>query len=187
MYQFLSPKSKNLFHGAIAQSGVATSPFLQLDKNPVYYTRWQQFWFILTHAKKKFRSLTKNWIKIKNTLVNVYWFFCIPEKMSNQTINNPRALTRTVLRPVYTSGFHMRFLHCVAIFDNLPWLSKTKVSYKKLQRNAVNKFGNRMCKLSFSKLLLIFISLNLLFSYIIFKFDWRFLSKNIFMKWVSHF
>ncbi len=37
LYQYLSPKSKGLFHGAIAQSGVATSSFLQLDKNPVYY------------------------------------------------------------------------------------------------------------------------------------------------------
>jgi len=42
----------------------------------------------------------------------------------------------------------MCFLHCIAIFYNLPWLSKTKVSYKKSQRNAENAWGNRMCKLS---------------------------------------
>jgi len=53
------------------------------------------------------------------------------------------------LRLVYTSGFRMRFPHCVAIFHKLPWLSKTKVFYKKSQRSAVNACGNRMCKLSF--------------------------------------
>jgi len=35
-------------------------------------------------------------------------------------------------RHIYTSGFRMRFLHCVAIFYYLPWLSKTKVGYKKI-------------------------------------------------------
>jgi len=34
------------------------------------------------------------------------------------------------LRRIYTSGFRMRFPHCVAIFYNLPWLSKTKVIYR---------------------------------------------------------
>jgi len=53
------------------------------------------------------------------------------------------------LRRVYTFGFCMRFSHCVAIFYNLPWLSKIKVSYKKSQRNAVNACRNGMCKLSF--------------------------------------
>jgi len=43
----------------------------------------------------------------------------------------------------------MRFPHCVAIFHNLPWLSKTKVIYKKSQRSAVDACRNRMCKLSF--------------------------------------
>jgi len=43
----------------------------------------------------------------------------------------------------------MRFPHCVAIFHNLPWLSKTKVIYKKLQRSAVNACGNWMCKRGF--------------------------------------
>jgi len=47
---------------------------------------------------------------------------------------------------VYTSGFRMRFPHCVAIFYYLPWLNNTKVSYKKLQRNRENACGNRMCK-----------------------------------------
>jgi len=37
-------------------------------------------------------------------------------------------------------------LKVVAIFHNLPWLSKTKVIYKKSQRSAVNACGNRMCK-----------------------------------------
>jgi len=40
----------------------------------------------------------------------------------------------------------MRFPHCVAIFHNLPWLSTTRVIYKKSQRSAVNACGNRMCK-----------------------------------------
>jgi len=56
------------------------------------------------------------------------------------------------LRHIYTSGFRMHFLHCVAIFYYLPWLSKTKVIYKKLQQNSVN-CGNWMCKLSFTSIL----------------------------------
>ena len=43
----------------------------------------------------------------------------------------------------------MRFPHCVAIFHNLPWLSKTKVIYKKSQRSAVNACGNQICKRGF--------------------------------------
>ena len=54
------------------------------------------------------------------------------------------------LRRVYTSGFRMHFTNCIAIFYNLPWLSKTKVNHKKLQGNAVNACRNRMCKLSFN-------------------------------------
>jgi len=42
----------------------------------------------------------------------------------------------------------MHFPNCVTFFYYLPWLSKTKVSYKNLQRNGVNTCGNRMCKLS---------------------------------------
>ena len=38
-------------------------------------------------------------------------------------------------------------LHCD--FYYFPRLSKTKVSYKKLQRSVVNACGNQMCKLSF--------------------------------------
>ncbi len=56
----------------------------------------------------------------------------------------------TALRRVYTSHFCMRFPHCIAIFYYLPWLSKTKVTYIKLQRSGVNACGNRMCKLSFT-------------------------------------
>jgi len=52
------------------------------------------------------------------------------------------------LRLVYTSGFCMRFPHCIAIFHKLPRLSKTKVFYEKLQLSSVNACGNRMCKLS---------------------------------------
>ncbi len=55
--------------------------------------------------------------------------------------------TLGLIRRIYTSGFRMHFPHCVAIFYNLPWLSKTKVSYKKSQCNVVNACGNRMCKL----------------------------------------
>jgi len=65
-------------------------------------------------------------------------------------ILSSHTMTTTLLRRVYTSGFRMRFPHCIAIFYYLPWLSKIKVSYKKLQRNAVNACGNRMCKLSFT-------------------------------------
>ncbi len=54
-----------------------------------------------------------------------------------------------VIRCINTSGFCMRFLHRIAIFYYLPRLSKTKVSYKKLQRNAVNTCGNRNYKHSF--------------------------------------
>ncbi len=37
----------------------------------------------------------------------------------------------------------MRLPHCVAIFYNLPWFCSIN---KKLQRNAENACGNRMCK-----------------------------------------
>ncbi len=39
MLHYLSPQSSGLFHAAIAQSGVATSSLLKLDKNPIYYAR----------------------------------------------------------------------------------------------------------------------------------------------------
>ena len=52
-------------------------------------------------------------------------------------------------RRIYTSGLHMRFPHWIAIFYYWPWLSKTKVSYKKLQCSVVNACRNRKCKLSF--------------------------------------
>ena len=39
IFQYLSPQSQGLFQGAIAQSGVATSTFLKVDKNPIYYAR----------------------------------------------------------------------------------------------------------------------------------------------------
>ncbi len=55
--------------------------------------------------------------------------------------NNLPCLHIIRLKLVYTSGFRMRFLHCVAIFYYLPWLRKTKVSYKKSQRNEVNVCG----------------------------------------------
>jgi len=40
----------------------------------------------------------------------------------------------------------MRLPQCVAIFYKLPWFCLTKVIYEKLQRNAENACGNRMCK-----------------------------------------
>jgi carboxylesterase type B len=40
MFHYLSPRSRGLFHAAIAQSGVASSIFLKLDKNPIYYARF---------------------------------------------------------------------------------------------------------------------------------------------------
>ncbi len=52
-------------------------------------------------------------------------------------------------------SLHIRFPHVFTalrcIFYYLPWLSKTKVSYKKLQCSAVNACGNRMCKLSLNQ------------------------------------
>jgi len=53
------------------------------------------------------------------------------------------------LRQVYTSGFCMRFPHCVAISYKLPWFPSIKVSFEKLQRNAKNACGNRMCNIMF--------------------------------------
>jgi hypothetical protein len=35
---------------------------------------------------------------------------------------------------VYTSGFRMRLLHCIAIFNYLPWFCSTKVSNKKCNK-----------------------------------------------------
>jgi hypothetical protein len=43
----------------------------------------------------------------------------------------------------------MRLPHCVAIFYNLPWFCSIKVSNKKLQHNAENASGSRMCKCTF--------------------------------------
>jgi len=40
----------------------------------------------------------------------------------------------------------MHLPHCVASFYNLPWFFSIMVSNKILQRNAVNTYGNRMCK-----------------------------------------
>jgi len=51
---------------------------------------------------------------------------------------------------VYTSGFRMRLPHCIAIFYNLPWFCSIKVSIKKLQSNAENACGNRVCKCAFN-------------------------------------
>ncbi len=52
---------------------------------------------------------------------------------------------------VYTSGFRMRLLHCVAIVYNLPWFCSIKISCKKLQCNVENSCRNRMCKCTLSK------------------------------------
>jgi len=38
-HHFLSKKSQALFQRAIAQSGVSTSAFMHLDKNPIFYAR----------------------------------------------------------------------------------------------------------------------------------------------------
>ncbi len=53
---------------------------------------------------------------------------------------------KLVLSWVYTSGFCLRLPHCFAILYNLPWFCSIKVSNKKLQHNAENACGNRMCK-----------------------------------------
>jgi len=47
MYHYLSPQSKGLFQGAIAQSAPATSCFLKVDKNPIYYARSVEQCFLL--------------------------------------------------------------------------------------------------------------------------------------------
>jgi len=52
------------------------------------------------------------------------------------------------------AGLHIQFPHCIVIFCYLPWLCKTKVSYKKSQSNAVNACGNRVCQLSLNVALL---------------------------------
>jgi carboxylesterase type B len=38
-YQVLSPQSQGLFHGAIGESGAATTVHITSDHSPVYYTR----------------------------------------------------------------------------------------------------------------------------------------------------
>jgi hypothetical protein len=53
LYHVLSPQSRGLFHGAIAQSGVATSSLLKLDKNPIYYARCQVFFCKVLIAAQK--------------------------------------------------------------------------------------------------------------------------------------
>ncbi len=65
----------------------------------------------------------------------------------------------SILSWVYTSDFRMRFSHCVAIFYNLPWFSSIKVSNKKLQCNAENACGNRMCKCAFRTWIFTFVKL----------------------------
>jgi len=48
--------------------------------------------------------------------------------------------------PVSSCVFHI----VLQFFYYLTWLCKTKVNYKKLQRNVVNACGNQICKLRFS-------------------------------------
>lgn len=38
-YHILSPKSDNLFHSAIIQSGIFTVPYPRVDKHPAFYAR----------------------------------------------------------------------------------------------------------------------------------------------------
>jgi len=79
------------------------------------------------------------------------WIFKISGsvKVDDSTSISFKSYEMNALRRVYTSGFCMCLLHCVAIFYYLPWLMKTKVKYRKSQRNAENAWGNRMCKLIF--------------------------------------
>jgi len=44
----------------------------------------------------------------------------------------------------------MHLPHCVTIFYNVPWFCSIKVSNKKLQCNAENACGNRMCERTFT-------------------------------------
>jgi len=44
----------------------------------------------------------------------------------------------------------MQLPHCVVIFDYLPWFGSIKVINKKLQPNAENACGNRICKRAFT-------------------------------------
>jgi len=84
------------------------------------------------------------------TKENQFDSFVIAAVASNSIECVNTILKFQTLRLVYTSGFRMRFPHCISIFHKLPWLSKTKVFYKKSQRSAVNACGNQMCKLSFT-------------------------------------
>jgi len=52
---------------------------------------------------------------------------------------------------VYTSGFRMCLLHCIAIFYNLTWFCSIKVSKIKLQCNVEKTCRNRVCKCTLSK------------------------------------
>jgi len=97
------------------------------------------------HFKCKKISISPIFVLLKHWNKTFLIILQMKDFPMNQSWNSN---AKQALRRVYTSSFRMRFPHCVAIFYNLPWLSKTKISNNKLQRNAVNTCGNRMCKLS---------------------------------------
>ncbi len=108
----------------------------------VYSNNWSRddamMPFKVNTTHKKFSTVTCNffnWI-LKRKIKSGNFFRCSAMKQH--------------LSWVYTSGFCMRLPHCVVIFNNLPWFCSIKVSNKKLQRNAENACGNRMCKRAFS-------------------------------------
>ncbi len=106
----------------------------------------------LNHSSKTFFFFLKNKknkksLKRRQKPNKVSRLFIVTEKSKKKVFLHSYVYTFMHLSWVYTSSFCMRFRHCVAIFHYLPWLSKTKVSYKKLQCNAVNPCRNRMCKL----------------------------------------
>jgi len=67
--------------------------------------------------------------------------------ISNRLLAKLVALNVEVfLSLVYTSGFRMHFPHCVAIFHKLPWLSETKVIYKKIAKQCGQLMRSMMRK-----------------------------------------
>jgi len=109
---------------------------------PLIYSDWWSFYMWIHYIRAYFWSPYLSHIT-RSTCTKIFLKLNLLDWIGSYSNISPLSL-------VYTSGFHMRLPHCIVIFHNLPWLSKTKVIYKKLQHNAVNAYGNRMCKQGFN-------------------------------------